>query len=182
MVPEQQPLGQLVESQPQIPPVQRSPLGQAWQARPALPQASLDEPALHSPASQQPLGHEVPSQTQFPDLQRWPAPQTAPVPQAHAPVAEQVSALLASQVEHLLPAAPQVERDAAAQVPSAAQQPFGQLLASHTQELLAQRWPLLQAGPPPHWHAPSGEQLSPSAAVQATQAAPEVPQVARLDV
>ena len=199
--PEQQPDAHEVESQAQVPPVQCCPLAQGdpvpqWQA-PSEPQLSAPsalqavqvaplapqvakERMRQAVPSQQPLGQLWSSHTQAPETQRWPAPQLGAVPHWHAPVAEQVSALLASHAEHLLPARPQAEREGAAQEPSAAQQPPGQLWPSHTQAPALQRWPLLQAGPPPHWQVPSSEQLFASVDVQATQAAPAVPQVARL--
>jgi hypothetical protein len=57
-----------------------------------------------------------------------------------------------------------------------AQHPLGHDVASHTQAPLTQRWPAPQAGPVPQVQLPF-VQLSALVALQATHAAPLVPQL-----
>jgi len=69
---------------------------QALQAPPLAPQLP-SEGVLHALPLQQPLAHEVASQTHAPLKQRWPLAHGGPLPQAHAPLVEQVSAFVRSQ-------------------------------------------------------------------------------------
>jgi hypothetical protein len=177
--PEQQPAGQLAGVQPlQMPPLQ-TPGAQDWQAAPPLPQEVSLAPVSQLVPVQHPE-QEVESQTHEPPRQRWPAEQGAPPPHWHAPVAVQVSALLASQAEQAPPAAPQVASDWGLHV-LPEQQPSGQVVESQTQLLVpvpeAQRCPSAQAGLVPHRQAPP-VQLSALVALQARQVEPAVPQVA----
>lgn len=62
---------------------------------------------LHSPEpSQQPLGQLVAVQRHMPLWQTWPAPQAAPLPHLHAPLA-QLSAVVVLQLLQVPPAVPQ---------------------------------------------------------------------------
>lgn len=107
LVPLQQPPGQLVESQTQVPVrshrwpgpqgaegpqrqlplVQRSALaaGHARQAPPSAPQAPNDVPGRQTFPSQQPVGQLLTSQMQLPLRQRCPGPHAGPVPQVQLP-------------------------------------------------------------------------------------------------
>ena len=91
--PMQHPLAQVVALQPlQLPPMQVSTPGQVSHRLPPAPQAVASVPATHWPAAlQQPLGHDVASHMQLLPLQRWPAAHTAPTPQRHVPIDEQLS-------------------------------------------------------------------------------------------
>ena len=100
---------------------------QATQLAPMAPQVA-SACALHLPAPQQPVGQEFVSQTHAPTAQRWPAPQTAPLPQAQAPLAEQLSAFVVSQAVQVAPPLPQVEVPGMLQV-APEQQPLAQLVA-----------------------------------------------------
>jgi len=95
----------------------------------------------------------------------------------HAPCAEQLSEVIASQRPQMPPAVPHcISERGRHTLPS--QQPFGQLAASHAQTPDSHVWPLEHAGPAPHWHAPSAEQLSARIGLHATHVAPERPHVA----
>jgi len=165
VMPEQQPFGQLVPSQTQAPARQRCPLAQAVpvpqahtpldeQRSAVMPQAAHVPPLLPQVESdcvrqvsdaQQPFGQLVPSQTQRPETQCWPDAHIAPPPQAQLPALEQASARTGSQLTHARPPPPQFERDGRLQVVPE-QQPFAQLVPSHMQAPLEQRWPAAQAG------------------------------------
>jgi hypothetical protein len=82
----------------------------ALQMEPAAPQVSSDW-LLHTLPRQQPAGQEAASQTHTPFMQRCPAVHGGPPPQRHAPVSEQLSALLVSQPMQAAPAAPQAWTD-----------------------------------------------------------------------
>jgi hypothetical protein len=88
---------------------------QAVQAFPPAPQAPSDA-ATHEPAAQQPSGHETASQPQAPLTQRRPSGQGGPLPQAHPPVIEQLSALSELQAAQAAPPAPQLMADGGRQV------------------------------------------------------------------
>ena len=66
------------------------------------------EGALQVAPWQQPAGHEEASQMHAPFMQCWPAWHGGPPPQRQAPVTEQVSAWLASQVMHAAAPIPHV--------------------------------------------------------------------------
>lgn len=172
--PEQQPPGQFVVLQLlQTPPEQMRP-AQSWQAAPPLPHALLAVPATQVVPEQQPLGHDVRSQTHAPLTQRWPVPQGAAVPHWHVPVVEQVSEP-APQLMQALPETPQLAGAAVLHVVPA-QHPLRHESASQMHAPLTHRWPLAQAAPAPHEHAPVDEQPSATAGSQVMHAAPAEPQ------
>jgi hypothetical protein len=145
----QQPFGQETPSQTQRPALQcwptahipplphaHTPEGEQPSARtesqpthaaPPDPQVVSDG-ELHAVPAQQPFGQLLASQAQDPPEQRWPAAQAGRAPQAHVPVAEQLSARRASQPTQIAPPAPQVVKDGGLQV-APEQQPFAQLVA-----------------------------------------------------
>ena len=149
VVPEQQPPGQLVASQPEQAPLVQVPDGQPWHAAPPEPQAEVVVPLWQTLPAQQPVGQEVGSHTQAPPTQRWPAPQAAVAPQRQAPLAQE-SAFVASHAVQAAPPVPQLEADAVTQAPEASQQPLGQVAAVQVppQAPLLQLTPLPQAA---HW-------------------------------
>jgi hypothetical protein len=198
VAPAQQPFGQLVPSQTHAPATQRCPLAHAAPVPQAqtpvdkhrsavLPQAAHAPPLLPHVASdcvrqvadaQQPFGQLVPSQTQRPETQCWPTAHIAPPPQAQLLALEQASARMRSQATHARPPPPQLDRDGRLQVVPE-QQPFGQLVPSHIQAPLEQRWPAAQAAEVPQAQVPAAEQLSARTASQPTQLTPPLPQVAK---
>jgi hypothetical protein len=94
------------------------------------------------------------------------------VPQTQVPFV-QLSAVL-SQETHTAPPVPHVLSEVERHV-LFWQQPFGQLVASHTHAPLTHAWPAAHAAPVPHTQAPLAQV---SAVVpQATHAAPETPQL-----
>lgn len=154
--PEQQPLGQVCAEQLlQLPALQVSPPTHATQLPPSWPQAALVVPARHWLPEQQPV-QEAELHTQEPLTHCWPSAHAGLAPHWHAPVAEQLSALVASQATQVAPAVPQAESDAVAQVVPE-QHPSGQLAALHEplQTPCTQACPAghaWQAFPPaPHW-------------------------------
>ncbi len=183
LLPLQQPSGQVTASQPShtwltqlLPPLQ------AAQLPPFFPHAVFIVPAWHTPLpSQQPFGQLVASHTQLPAEQRWPAPQTAPVPQAQAPLVHRSAPT--PQPAHEVPAAPHapsVSEPSATQVVPL-QHPPGQLLALHTQAPPTQACPAAHAAPEPQVQLPCA--LHPSAVgPQAVQVAPLAPHCEALGV
>jgi hypothetical protein len=173
VVPLQQPLRHEITSQMQAPPTQRCPAAQAdpapheqapadeqpsatagshvVHAAPAPPQRDSDGDTQVAP-SQQPLGHEAALHTHLPETQRWAALHAGAEPHEHAPVAEQLSARVASHPTQTAPPLPQLVSDGAMQV-APAQQPLGQLVALQPLQCPAvQVWPaghMVQALPPP---------------------------------
>ena len=156
----QQPVGHEVPSQTQVLAMQRWPgeqavplpqrqppddeqlsdrASQATQVEPALPQVMVERIEQVTPL-QQPAGHEVASQMHAPPTQRWPPAQAAPAPQPQAPVAPQLSALVASHAAQATPFVPQVASVVGLQA-FPAQQPTGQEVASQTHAPPTQRWP-----------------------------------------
>ncbi len=125
----QQPVGQLVGSQTQLPARQCWPVEQSAPAPqpqpPSAPQvsATIGLQLVHSlpaspqlalvgdwqtpPSSQQPLGQLVELHTQVPPMQRWVGLQGGPLPQEQKPP-RQVSAKLGSQVWQTSPPLPQL--------------------------------------------------------------------------
>jgi hypothetical protein len=198
VAPAQQPFGQLVPSQTHAPATQRCPLAHAAPVPQAqtpadkhrsavIPQAAHAPPLLPHVASdcvrqvadaQQPFGQLVPSQTQRPETQCWPTAHIAPPPHAQLLALEQASARMGSQATHVRPPPPQLDRDGRLQVVPE-QQPFGQLVPSHIQAPLEQRWPAAQAAEVPQAQVPAAEQLSARTASQPTQLTPPLPQVAK---
>jgi len=191
----QQPFGQEAASQTQVPFRQRWPLeqaavapqvqapaaeqasaiigSQATQVPPALPQAAVDD-VVQMPLAQQPLGQDCALHTQRPPTQTTPEPQAAVAPHRQVPVASQLSARLPSQAIQVPPPAAQAAGPSVLQVPPA-QQPFGQVWASHVQAPATHSEPAPQAGPTPHEHAPTVEQLSARVGSQLAQVAPARP-------
>jgi hypothetical protein len=136
----------------------------------------MSDRGVHIVPLQQPLGHEVASQTHELSAQCSPALQGALPPQRQTPLAEQLSAALASQATHVDPPAPHVATELCLQaVPS--QHPE-QDVASHTQRPPMHLWPLEQAAWPPHVQSPCPEQPSAKVGSHAVQACPDAPQVA----
>lgn len=133
-----------------------------------------------SPPSQHPVGHEVALQTHSPDEHAWPAAHGACAPHAHAPVAEQLSAAVLSQVTHVPPEAPQLESERAAHVVPM-QQPPGQDVASQMQLPFAHLCPSAQAACSPHMHSPALEHES-ARVPQTRHARPLAPHAASVGV
>ena len=77
---------------------------------------------------QHPSGHDVVSQTQLPPEQSWPAAHATFVPHRHAPVFEQLSAVVVSHPVQASPPTPQVASVEGSQL-APAQQPPGQFAA-----------------------------------------------------
>ncbi len=80
------------------------------QAAPLTPQLPTDGTVQTLPV-QQPFGHDVASQVHAPPEQRWPLPHAGPLPHAHAPASEQVSAFVASQAMHAMAPSPHALSD-----------------------------------------------------------------------
>ena len=76
---------------------------QLWHAPPSLLHAPAVGGDVQTEPVQQPPGQEAALQTHWWFEQTCPAPHAAPAPQLHTPVAEQLSALVASQDTHMLP-------------------------------------------------------------------------------
>lgn len=132
VVPEQQPLAQLVALQLAHAPLAHvPPAPQLAHAVPPVPHAVALLPARQLVPLQQP-SHEVASHTQAPPTQCWPAAHAGPLPQRQAPVASHVLEIRGSQTRHCAPGAP---HDAAERVVHVepAQHPVGHDVASHTQ-------------------------------------------------
>ena len=132
IVPLQQPPGQDVPSQVHRPLSQRWPPAhaaddphahvpsaaqrlaldgsQALQAPPLTPQLA-SEGVVQTLPVQQPFAHDVASQVQAPPTQCWPLPHAGPLPQAHAPASEQLSAFVESQALHALAPIPHALSD-----------------------------------------------------------------------
>jgi hypothetical protein len=159
----QQPAGHEAPSQTHCPPAQRCPGAQppsvlpqlhwpklqlsvsvvsqlVWQVLPLSPQVEGHVGfAVHAFPRQQP-GQEAPSHTQTPAAQRWPGWQGAAEPQLQSPVvAEQLSAVVLSQVTHEAPLMPHAESERGMQVLPASQQPSAQETASQTHWSARQR-------------------------------------------
>lgn len=101
---------QVPAEQPSAPVVE-----QAVQALPPAPQACNVE-GTQPPAEQHPSGQETASQPQLPPTQRRPVGQGGPLPQAHPPLVEQLSALSELQAEQAAPPTPQLIVDGGRQV------------------------------------------------------------------
>lgn len=161
--PLQQPPGQLVPSQTQVPPTQCWPTAQIawppqlhcppWQrsARTASQAAQLVAGAPHAAAvvpdsqrslRQQPAGQLVASQTQPPPTQRCPAWQAAWAPQRHCPPTQASAA--GPQARHTAPPLPQADVEGVLHTPLK-QQPEGQLAALHPLQV-PPAWQLWPAG------------------------------------
>ena len=167
--------------QAQLPLVQRSArLGsQAAQLVPPVPQLASEEVWQPFWASQQPL-QLMASHTHCPFMQRWPALHAAPTPQRQLPAA-QVSESWAPHARQTLPPVPQLDTDGGMHWLLNAQQPAGQLIASHTQVPLAHRWPIAHAPLLPQAQAPPTQPLARTGS-QAVQAPPPTPQLAALGI
>ncbi len=97
-------------------------------------------------------------------------------PHWHVPVAEQLSAVVRSQVTQVLPPTPQAASEVGTQIPLA-QQPVGQVCALHTQVPDTHWAPVPQEGFPWQVQVPVvGSQLSFFFASQGTHALPPMPQ------
>jgi hypothetical protein len=83
----------------------------------------------------------------------------------------------ASHTLHVAPTGPQVDRVIAVQAPSR-QQPLGQVVASHVQTPLWQRWPGPHGADVPHSHAPDAEHPSLAVVPQSMHVPPFAPQLA----
>jgi hypothetical protein len=176
VVPAQQPSGQEIGSQTQLPLKHRCPEPHAdppsqWHtpsthaspvkpqskhAAPPMPQAAGFGGAIHVVPEQQPPGHEAALQTQAPPAQAWPAPHAGPDPHWQTPFAQE-SAVVESHATHATPPVPQADALGVMQaVP--AQHPFGHETESQTQVPFRHLWPGMQ-----------GERLIPQEQVPPTQ-------------
>lgn len=155
-----------------------APPGHAAHAPPSGPQAVTDSAVQVFPV-QQPVVHDVASQTQAPPTQRWPAAHAAPVPQVHAPAAEQPSVVSLLQTLQAWPAGPHVATVRAVQTPFR-QQPEGHETGLQPHPPAPQAWPTAHWGFAPHRHSPAAEQALARVASQVVQAAPGAPQDAPL--
>lgn len=173
--PAQQPLGHELASHTQLPPVQREPAPHA--GPPPHVQAPLVQPSAFAPQETHapPTGPHALADVGETQL----APEQQPVGQVvrlqlvHTPDAH-VPALHAL---HAAPPVPQALGEVPAKHVLPWQQPAHEVV-SQTQVPATQRWPVAQAVPPPHEHAPADEQPSPRPlSVQSTQAAPLEPHV-----
>jgi hypothetical protein len=173
--PEQQPMGQLVAQPSQAPPTQRS-APQSWHWAPAAPQTPSAVPGWQVVPAQHPVGQLAALHTHTPPAQRWPSPHGGPPPQVQVPDGEQELAAPAAQGKQPPPPVPQASTEGETQR-SLAQQPDGQLVASHTHAPPTQRCPGLHAGPAPQVHVPDGEHASAAPGGQAAQAPPALPQL-----
>lgn len=200
LVPLQQPVGHDAAVHTQAPPTHACP---AWQAAPlphrqtpeALHPSAVGPQLAHAPpavphcaaddrhwsCSQQPDAQLVASHRHAPARQRCPAAQAAPVPQAHAPDAEQLSDFVASHARHMAPDAAQVPTPGGLHVVPL-QHPDGQLAASHTHIPFSHRWPVPHAALPPQRHLPEPLHVSARCGSQATHAAPFFPHAITLGV
>jgi hypothetical protein len=149
---EQQPLGQLVESHTQAPPMQRCPLAQAGelphlQEPPVHASASVElhgehaePPAPHAPSDgamqavpkQQPVGQLLGLHAHAPLTQVWPPAHGGPEPHWQLP-ATQASALAGSHAAQLAPPDPHVPSAGELQV-APEQQPPAQLTELHPEQ------------------------------------------------
>jgi len=186
----QQPVGQLVASQVQLPLTQRWPAWhwapdphaqaplvqrsaralQVLQVEAEAPQAAALwlAAARHWAPEQQPPGQDAAVQAQEPEAQVCPAAQAAPLPHLQTPVEQAL--VLPEQGVQAWPPMPQFAAlwaDCTMHWP-ALQQPLGQLAALHTQVEPTQAWPAAQAALAPHAQAP------------AVQRSPMAPQLAQL--
>jgi hypothetical protein len=132
---------------------------------PAAPQRDSEGDVQVTP-SQQPLGHDAALHTHLPETQRCAVLHAGDEPHEHAPVAEQLSARVASQPTQTAPPLPQLVSDGALQV-APAQHPLGQLVALQPLQWPAvQVWPAGQAAqalpPPPHELALSPDRHAPA--------------------
>jgi hypothetical protein len=124
--------------------------------------------------AQQPPGQLAALHTQAPETQARPAPHGGPLAQPHTPV-EQVSVVSDGQTSQAAPPVPQVAREGGLHVVPL-QHPFGQEVASQTQDPPMQRWPAKHAGPPPQVHAPA-EHASETVVSHIMHPPPMLPQV-----
>jgi hypothetical protein len=149
-----------------------APTPHETQAAPPVPHAPsvLARQVLEK---QQPLGHEVASQVQAPPTQCWPDGQGAAAPHAQVPPAVQVSEPT-PQLVQAPPPVPHAPGTPTLQI-APLQQPFAHEVALHTHAPPTHCWPLAQAAPVPHLHAPP-EQRFARLGSQATHAPPPVPQ------
>jgi hypothetical protein len=137
---------------------------------------------LQTPIAQQPVGQVAALQataTQLPPMHLKPAPQAGDVPQTQLPVTEQPLAISGSHAVQAAPFAPHAVAVRAVVQVEPAQHPLGQFAPLHvfaTHEPETQRWFAPQAAPDPHRQLPPVHE-SAALALQATHAAPAVPQV-----
>jgi hypothetical protein len=126
---------------------------QVVHARPATPQVAAAG-TLQTPPAQQPPEQEVALHTQAPPTHTVPAPQAAPAPQWHSPVAAQLSARPPSHITQAAPPVPHEAFEGVMQV-EPEQQPWGQVVGLQSAQ-----------APPAHMRPP-----------QSWQAAPPLPQL-----
>jgi hypothetical protein len=195
----QQPFGQEVELQPQLPagltPVHCWPAPHALalpphthtrlalqvlllplqtaQAAPAFPHAAAVVPVWHLPVmSQQPVEHVDELQMQVPPWHFCPAWQAGPPPQLQVPLV-QPSANCAVHAMHALPPPPQLPAVVCVTQVVPLQQPVEHEVVLHWQVPFTHCWPGRQAGPAPQRQLPL-VQLFPSVP-QLRQVAPVMP-------
>jgi hypothetical protein len=162
VVPEQQPLGQLVGSHVQAPLRHRWPVAhggppphvhaplaqpsaiaaavQSIHVPPLAPHAVGLEPAAQPPEAQQPEEQLEGSQTHVAFAQRSPSPHAEPDPQVQSPLA-QPSAEPGEQGAQAAPPAPHAPAVGGVVHTLPAQHPPGQLVESQMQASREQRWP-----------------------------------------
>jgi hypothetical protein len=149
-------------------------------AEPPVPQEEDDLVVMQVAPEQHPLGHDAGSQTHAPPWQSCPDPHADPIPQAHAPDVEQLSAFVESHVTQPFPSVPQLMSDAPSQVVPE-QQPVGQEVALHTHAPAEHTWPAPQGKPDPQVQMPVVEHVSVFVGSHAVQATPITPHVANDD-
>jgi len=183
--PEQHPLAHVIASHPQTPTMQCSFIGQELQRPPPDPHsASFELPGSQVLPEQQPCVHELLLHTHLPPEHACPVEHCAAPPQVHWPDDEHPSAFVASQALHAPPFDPHWGAVAGdTHWLPVVQHPFGHEVELQTHWPCAlHTCPTPQGGPCPQLHAPADEQLLASLEVQATHAAPSIPQVANAEV
>lgn len=167
--PLQQPVVHVVLQPAHAPPTHATPTPQLAHAAPPAPHAAAVLPDWHVFPAQQPL-HELESHTQAPPTQCWPVAQGPFAPQLQRP-ASQRSLIAGSQARHCCPGAAHAIPLVGVQT-LPAQHPLGHDVASHTHAPPTQRWPAVQAAPPPQLHVPSIAQRSELTVSHAAHAIP----------
>lgn len=129
LLPEQHPPAQLAAQSGQTPASQPGVGEHALQLWPAVPHWESVRPATQAVPLQQPVGQVVSSHLHAPLMQVCPAWHSGPLPHRQAPLSQRSAATL-SHAEQVPPAVPQRLMPFTTHTPLA-QQPLGQLVASH---------------------------------------------------
>jgi hypothetical protein len=148
-------------------------LPQATHVPPVGPHAEIVGGIVHVVPEQQPTEQDVELQTHLPPEHCWPAAHAAPMPHAHAPEDEQLSAFVVSHEAHAAPPVPQLG-NASALHTAPEQQPVAQDVELQTQAPAEHTWPAPHAADAPHLQVPA-VQLSAVPAAHAMHAPPAVP-------